>query len=349
MAAETLTPDAAAEALPRAVRAVEQLPKSERREALLRLLRANVHDVAVRATVEDGRGPGELAALADAVRDHVPAGAEDELNPRATVFVRLLRQGALEPAWMLAHDNASGVVRATRHVSTWAGGSTLRSRLPLPTLVDPGPDRLVHAWLPGFRDPRWSLPDELFDITDRVVLRGVLDEAVPRDGALHLFGAAYLGLLTAGPDDAVLIRFHGPGGAGPVTVAASRGRRPDLVQKDGPELTRLAWAGWSARIDLAALAPHPGSWRGELELVQQGVSRREPLGVRRGPLADRQIIGQDLTAHGRRFSIGTGPARAGLTLLVDSTGAGAKATEVLGRSARRALRAVRARATAART
>ncbi len=35
----------------------------------------------------------------------------------------------------------------------------------------------VFAWLPGFRDPRASVPDDVYDITDLVAVRGGADEA----------------------------------------------------------------------------------------------------------------------------------------------------------------------------
>lgn len=281
------------ESLLLAVAAVnEQLPAAlllgpdERAHALRRLLRAEVHDAVMRLSADhharyDEPTVADLRALAAVVRDDVPAGAEDRLGVRVRVFVRLLRRDTLEPAWMLAQDDASGVVRPSKAASTWAGGSRLGSALPLPTHVEGGH---VYAWLPGFRDPRWGVPDEVFDISGDVVLRGELDEAILVGGRLELYGSAYLGLLAAGPDDEITIALSGPAGTR-YRVHAERVRRPDLVKPSGPDLTRLAWAGWRASVELAPMLNAPGVWRPRLEIVEHGIERSELLGRRRGPLA----------------------------------------------------------------
>jgi hypothetical protein len=228
----------------------------------------------------------ELREYGELIRNSVPDGVEDRLSVRVRVFVRLLRRGALEPAWTLAHDNASGVVRPTRATSMWAGGSFLTSRLPLPTHIEDG---RVYAWLPGFRDPRYGVPDDVYAIDDDVVLRGGVDLAELRGRRLRLYGTAYLGLLEAGPHGLVALSLAGPDG---VThrVPATRVRRPDHVKSSGPDLTRLAWSGWHAEFDITPLLAVPGTWRITVELDERGVQRSRVLGRSRGPLAAPELV-----------------------------------------------------------
>ncbi|WP_375497078.1 hypothetical protein [uncultured Jatrophihabitans sp.] len=272
---------AAAAAISELAREVGDSPEADRPHGFRHLLRADVHDVVMRCTVDgEDADPQDLRELADAVRKHVPEGAEAGLNPRVEVFVRLLREDAFDAAWTLAHDNASGVLHPSRPQATWAGGSNLTSQLALPTFVD---GEHVYAWLPGFRDPRWAVPDHIYDLTERVVLRANLDTAQLQAGGLRLSGQGYLGLLVATTDDEVTIELRGPNDAR-VEVPAVRMRRPELVHPKGPALTRLAWGGWSARVDLGRLSEQPGSWRAHLRVVQQGVRRQRRLGTTRGPL-----------------------------------------------------------------
>jgi hypothetical protein len=262
------------------------LPDGERETALRELLRTEVHDPVMRLTVDhDDVLVDELRELAALLRDSVPEGVEDRLPPRVRVFIRLLRREAFEPAWTLAHDNASGVVRPTRAASMWAGGSFFTSRLPLPTLAEDGQ---VYAWLPGFRDPRYDVPDEVYAIDREVVLRGELEVALLHGRELRLFGIAYLGQLEAGAQDRVSIEFSGPEGA-KHRAAGVRVRRPDHVKPNGPDLTRLAWSGWYANVDLRPLLATPGAWRANLELEEQGVRRTRRLGRDRGPLAQPEL------------------------------------------------------------
>ena len=194
----------------------------------------------------DGRGDAlpadRLAELAAAVRARVPQGAEDRLPPRVRTLIRLLRRDALEPAWTLAEDNAAGVVRPTRAQSMWAGGSFASSRLPLPTVVDD--DGRAFAWLPGFRDPRWGVPDDVYNIDNEVILRCSLDLVLLRRGVLHLSGGGYLGLLETSAQDSVVVVLNGPDGAEhrvPARRVTSSGRRaPERSGVDPSRLGRMA-------------------------------------------------------------------------------------------------------------
>jgi hypothetical protein len=291
-------------AFPAQVEAAQALAPRERLRALHGVLREQVVGAVVRAAAEGDPLPRtELTALAATIKDHLPEGTENSLGPRVGILVRLLREDALEAAWMLARDNASGVVRPERTTSMWAGGSNLSSELPLPTRVDA--DGRVFAWLPGFRDPRWSVPDEVYDIGHFVVLRATLDHATIDDrGVLRLRGSAFLGQLRTEPDDVVTVRLFGPTGAHHA-VAATRLRRPDLVKARGPELRRLAWGGWQVAVPLADLAPVSGAWHVAVEIAQGPVVRREPLGARRGPLAAPHLTTAAYEGRSWRYELDT--------------------------------------------
>lgn len=280
---------------------VDELPEDERDEALRALLRTDIHDAVMQLTVDsDEVLLDELRELGELIRTSVPDGTEDRLPVRVRVFVRLLRRGAVEPAWTLAHDNASGVIRPTRATSMWAGGSFLTSRLPLPTHLENG---RVYAWLPGFRDPRYGVPDDVYAIDADVVQRGDLDLVQLRGRSLRLYGTAYLGLLEATPHGRVALSFEGPDGA-VHRVDAVRVRRPDHVKPSGPDLTRLAWTGWHAEADITPLLAVPGTWRITVEVDEQGVVRGRPLGRSRGPLADAALQEPGRQIGGRAVRLG---------------------------------------------
>jgi hypothetical protein len=282
--------------------AAEAQARTDRDVALRELLRTHVHGVAMRAATDGGEDAVVvLEDLAAAVAEHIPEGTENRLGPRERVLTTLLRRGAVEPARMLALDNASGVLRPSKPVSAWAGASTLSSRLPLPTLAEGGH---VYAWLPGFRDPRWDLPEEVYRIDADVVARGALEQATVAAGHLTLYGTAWLSHLTASPDDEIVVLFDGPDGAAH-RARAGRTRRPELVKPRGPELTRLAWGGWHARVPLEPLAAVPGTWRTRIRIEEQGIHRAGALGLRRrGPLAGPEPATQHERA-GRALCLGS--------------------------------------------
>ncbi len=307
--------DAVIAAFPEQVAAAQALAPREALKALHAVLREQVVGAVVRAAAEGEQAPlAELAALAATTREHLPEGTEDSLGPRVGILVRLLREDALEAAWMLGRDNASGVVRPERTTSMWAGGSYLSSELALPTRVDP--DGRVYAWLPGFRDPRWSVPDEVYDIGQFVVMRGVLDlVTIDVSGVVRLRGSAFLGQLRTEPDDRVTVHLFGPEGLRHA-VPATRLRRPDVVRARGPELRRLAWAGWRAAVGLDDLPQTNGTWQAELEIVQGPVRRREALGARRGPLAAPKFTTAVHEGRSRTYRLGTDQKNNGLLIKV---------------------------------
>ncbi|MGI8761735.1 MAG: hypothetical protein ACR2LF_10680 [Jatrophihabitantaceae bacterium] len=305
-------------------------------QALHRMLLAEVHDPVLRATAGAEAVPDrELGELGAALRACVPAGAEDRLDPRVRVLVRLLRRDAVAAAWALAQENASGVVEQRSAQSTLSGAARTSVRLPLLTLVE---GNRVYAWLPGFRDPHWPVPDEVYDLTADVAARCGLDLARLRGEHVQLGGWAHLTVLAARADDAVSVALDGPGGAR-FDVPAQRVRRPDLVRGTGEALTRLAWAGWQAQVPIAPMLATPGTWRVGVTVGHGEVVRTAQLGPRRGPLAAARLIATPHELRGRVARLSTG-SQGALTVLVQPLGARAR---VVPRPVRRAARALIAR------
>lgn len=265
------------------VATVEGLSDSPARSKTIRSLLVRSHrDVMQVAAGAHVALPRELDELAVAIRSLVPEGVEDALAVRQRVFVRLLRLGAVDPAWTLVEDNSTGVVRSARTGIKWAGGQDSNVALPLPTVVHGG---TVHAWLPGFRDPRWDVPDSVYDITDRVRLKVVLEDIALERGVLALAGSAHFSELAANADDDVTVVLRGPQGR-VHRIRATRLRTPKYVKVKGPELNRLVWAGWHAAIDLKVLRKSPGRWTVWLELARGDLCGRRRLGRSRGAYAE---------------------------------------------------------------
>ncbi|MGI8677842.1 MAG: hypothetical protein ACR2LX_03980 [Jatrophihabitans sp.] len=306
---------------------------NERAARFREVLGSTVHEAAIHAVAADDAFPEEqLRELAAAVSASAPAGVEDGLAPRVGVFVRLLRHGALRPAWMLAEENSAGQVAPSRASSTHAGPARTGVRLPLVTVLEGG---RVYAWLPGFRDPRWRVPDDVYDISEHVRLTVGLDEARIRGGRLELGGYAYLTQLAARADDHVVVVLR-TGDATELAIPAERRRRSDLVKGTGEELTRLAWAGWSAAVDLAPVLAAAGTWTVRIRFARDGVERDAPLGIKRGPLSQQALLAvpHDIGRATLRLSAGK---RGELTIRVRHLGAAAR---VLPRGLRAPARAL---------
>jgi hypothetical protein len=137
-------------------------------------------------------------------------------------------------------------------------------------------DGRVFAWLPGFRDPRCAAPDDAYDLTDRVLLDGGVDEVRAADGTLLIGGFCYLSQLPARPDDDVTVVLRREDGLSQ-RVAADRVRRPDLTRRAAAEVDRLAWTGFCAEIDPGLFGGERATWAVEVELGQDGVVRTGPL------------------------------------------------------------------------
>jgi hypothetical protein len=249
--------------------ATEPLPE---RADSLKLLRS-LHESLMRATRGVAETPGaELRAAADAV---APIAHEtvDALAPRQRTVYRLLRTGAVMAAWEVLIDNGTGVVEEGYDASTATGAARTSPRLPLLTRIEAG---TVYAELPGFRDPRYAVPDDCYDITPSVRLKCQLEELVTSGTQLTVAGWAAFDVLTAGEREKVVVVVTS--GDREIVWPARRVRRADLVSGRGEALTRRAWAGFSAAIDLGAAELSAGEWALWVELDHDGVVVRQPLG-----------------------------------------------------------------------
>jgi hypothetical protein len=242
------------------------------RSDLLKLLRS-LHESLMRATRAVAEAPrGELHAAADAVASVEPQ-IVDALAPRPRTVYRLLRSGALDAAWEVLGDNGTGVVDEGYAASTATGAARTSPRLPLLTRIEAG---TVYAELPGFRDPRYAAPDDCYDITSTVGLKCQVDELSADGGRLTIAGWAALDVLTATADERVAVVLT----AGDRALAwpARRRRRADLVSGRGDALTRRAWAGFSAVINLDAAGISAGEWALWVEVEHEGIVVCQRLG-----------------------------------------------------------------------
>lgn len=320
----------AAQRLASSVAATADLPTISRGTALRRVLREDVCAPVLAATAHGDDLPApELSELGAAISAQVPDGAEAGLAPRDRVLVALLRYGRIEPAWTLAHENGTGTVQRPTTFSTWSGGTRSSTRLPLVTLVE---GTHAYAWLPGFRDPRWAVPDEVYALTDEIEVRSQLDEVRVLPNVVRLSGWGYLTHLVARDEDSVAIVLH-CADQSPIHLQGQRRRWPDLVKGTGPDLTRLAWAGWTVDLD-PRIVPN-GEWHVDLEIGHGELRRTAALGGRRGPLAEASMLRTPHELHARVLRFGAAP-KGSLKLRVHPLGATAR---ILPRPVRRAARA----------
>jgi hypothetical protein len=159
--------------------------------------------------------------------------------------------------------------------------------LPLLTTVEPP---CIYAELPGFRDPRFAVPDEVYEVGDALTLRAHVDDVLA-GGRPTFAGWAALDLLRSEPTESVAIVARHEGVE--VQWPGSRHRRADLPGGSRETLRRRAWAGWRAEIDPADLSGE-GRWTLWLEIGQQGVKRRARIGKSAGELAER-FVGTQLS------------------------------------------------------
>lgn len=240
----------------------------------------DLHALLMRATpLVDEPPRASLAAAAGLVAE-LPSEVLAGLAPRPRTVFRLLLAGAVDAAWVVLIDNATGVVEEPFAGSTSSGATRKAWRLPLLTRIEPPK---VFADLPGFRDPRFSAPEDCYDITAGVRLRHQLDEISIVGDIATLGGWAVLDPLVTGPEEQV--RLIAGNGDAKVAATGRRLRRADLVAGKSESAARRAWAGWSARLDLADPRLVEGSWDLSLEVDHDGVSRLVPLGANASDLA----------------------------------------------------------------
>jgi hypothetical protein len=258
------------------------------------------YDALLGATSEAELVPFPLLATGIGLASAADGSVVESLPPRARVVLRLLRSGAAEAAWAVLIDNATGVVPRTFRAGTSSGAERTEWVLPLLTAIEPPH---IYADLPGFRDPRYAVPDAAYEIGDAIRLRSQVDEVVAGPRPL-LSGWAALDLLQTRSDEAVAIIASRDDAE--VQWAGVRHRRPDLVGGSRDTLHRRAWAGWSVELDPTMLAVDGGQWTLSLAVTHSGVMRRIRLGRSVAALAAR-AVGTDICDRPR-------------TQLVDSAG-----------------------------
>lgn len=249
---------------------------------------STVHDLLRSVT---GATDDEPTSLLEAGAELV-ARAQDtvvaSLAPRARVAIRLLRTKAFHATWAVLADNATGFVSRTFNASTSSGADRAEWPLPLLTSVEPP---YVFADLPGFRDPRYGVPDELYEVGAAMKLRCHVDEvAAGRHPVLS--GWAALDLLTTDPDEAVAIVATQDGHD--VGWPGVRLRRADLVGGNRDTIRRRAWAGWTVECRPQDLGERTGRWALSVEVSHDGLVRRARIGKSVGELA-AAAVGRQLS------------------------------------------------------
>lgn len=247
-----------------------------------------LHDVlrAVTGTTDDQ--PATLLARAVALAASADAEIVESLAPRPRVVMRLLRAHAPEAAWLVVIDNATGAVGREFRASTSSGAGRTEWPLPLLTAIEP-PN--VYAELPTFRDPRYGLADELFEVASAIRLRCHVDE-VEAGRQPVLSGWAALDHLTTDADELVVLVASLDGHE--VRWPGVRVRRADLVGGNRETIRRRAWAGWSVECRLGELAEAPGRWSLSVEVAHGGLVRRARIGKSVGELA-MSVVGRRLS------------------------------------------------------
>jgi hypothetical protein len=249
------------------------------RATTLRGLR-DLHEALLRATPSSDQVPTPCLEAVAAVIAQLPEGLTDALGPRPRTAYRLLRAEKWEVAWQVLADSAVGVVDEEFDASTATGQPRTTGRLPLLTRIEPP---VIFAELPGFRDPRYDAPDSCYDISTSVRLKHHLDEISVAGSVMTLAGWAAFDVLTTDPRETVRLILTGADGE--ISVVGRRVRRADLVSGRGEALTRRAWAGWSAGIDLDDPRLKSGHWELAVEIDHDGFTSRVFLGQEASELA----------------------------------------------------------------
>jgi hypothetical protein len=248
----------------------------------------SLHDVlrATSGTVDEE--PAELLAHAVEIVKRADTDLVESLSPRPRVVMRLLRADAVTAAWLVILDNATGAVRRDFRASTSSGADRVEWALPLITTVEPPG---IYAELPTFRDPRFGLADELFEIGSAIKVRSHIDE-VAGGRRPTISGWAALDHVTTDADEQVALVAAQDGRE--VRWPGVRVRRADLVGGNRETIRRRAWAGWSVECRPEDLVEPTGRWSLWVEVTHRGLVRRGRIGKSVGELAMSMV--------GRSFS-----------------------------------------------
>jgi hypothetical protein len=223
-------------------------------------LRNAVHEDRSRAV------PAELNRFAAALPDGALSKDEDRLGIHARTAMRLLEADAPTSAWLtILHEV---------------------TRQPTVTIVCGG---AAYAWLPGFRDPRVGVPDWIYEITDRIILRCAVEDVRWEGETCVIGGWAHFSHLATNPDEMVTLVLSRLDDGRELRVSAHRQRRPDRVKSAGAELTRLAWAGFRANVPGQLITSRGDCWKLAIELERDGLVRRMALARAAGTILDRSL------------------------------------------------------------
>jgi hypothetical protein len=264
---------------------------NERLDALSELDKTGLlalHDMlrAVTGTADDE--PRSLLQRAADLLAGADADVIESLAPRPRVVMRLLRADALAAAWLVLMDNSTGAVRRDFRASTSSGADRTEWTLPLLTTVEPPH---VYAELPAFRDPRYGLSDELFEIDGAIKLRCHVDEVATGKRPI-ISGWAALDHVTTQSDEVVALVAVQEGHE--VRWQGNRVRRADLVGGNRETIRRRAWAGWSVECRIEDLAERTGRWSLSVEVTHRGLTRRARIGKSVGELA-MSVVGRPVS------------------------------------------------------
>lgn len=160
---------------------------------------------------------------------------------------------------------------------------TDKERAPARKTVENG---RVFTTLPFFRDPEVGLPDELFEITDRMTVSQQLTRVQWTDSILGLDGFAFFEQLsTRDRATEVVLRQRGTGDEHRFSVTARRDEKL-LNAKGKPR----AMGRFSARVNLRQTTSGwpvaPGVWDIHLSVSFEGVTKEVPLGRERAESVD---------------------------------------------------------------
>ncbi|GGT18746.1 glycosyltransferase family 2 protein [Streptomyces purpureus] len=144
----------------------------------------------------------------------------------------------------------------------------------------------VYTMLPFFRDPAVGLPDEIFDITDKMTVNQQLTSLRWNGPLLLLDGHAFFEQLTTRERATKVVLRHRQSGAEERFSVTAR-RDEKLVNSKGKP---RAMGRFSTRINLRQMSngwPLPtGVWDVLLAVSFEGVTQEVPLGLKRAPEVD---------------------------------------------------------------
>ncbi|MGK5550551.1 CDP-glycerol glycerophosphotransferase family protein [Actinomadura kijaniata] len=147
-----------------------------------------------------------------------------------------------------------------------------------------------YTTLPYFRDRSKGVPDEVYDVTDRLPLWAFADRVAWEDGMLRVEGWAHISSLDVSRerDSRVRMWLVEPKRRRRVPLEVRRTRRPEVTARSGQAEVSYDWAGFSALIDPERLRIgrrwRSAAWELHVEVVTRGLRRRGRVRPTRAPV-----------------------------------------------------------------